>query len=429
MERCGDGCSDTLARGVSNDLRNPAESRAVFTAAVIPGGFVLCQNRLAVPAGLPLEATNSRGQRACSVASCNRHNHRGGESFPKKPSALDFGDGSRKRWCVAAACKWCGRADELTYSSLGRCAWCECWIPTTARSDSRFCTKRCRQWAFRLRQRFDVAVRAETPLRFGYADPPYPGKARIYKNEATYAGEVDHAALIASLRTSYDGWALSTSSSSLRALLPLCPEGVRVGAWTKPGGVSRHTRGMHSLWEAVIIWPGRELQPGVRDWINAQPARRGGTLIGRKPLAFCAWLFRCLGMQPGDELTDLFPGTGIVSTAWRELCGEAFTASTSDASSGAEPFAPAPDDASLAADRHGSAQAFQSCSGDASRLEPVNASPNPPTLSALAWCPACAGYRAARLCRDWRCPACSGLMHEPWCTSGPHPGRLCPPSN
>jgi hypothetical protein len=41
--------------------------------------------------------------------------------------------------------------------------------------------------------------------------------------------------------------------------------------------------------------------------------------MGRKPVAFCAWLFDLLGMVPGDELVDLFPGTGIVARSWREL--------------------------------------------------------------------------------------------------------------
>jgi len=49
------------------------------------------------------------------------------------------------------------------------------------------------------------------------------------------------------------------------------------------------------------------------------PARFGGELPGRKPIAFCAWLFDCLGMVPGDTLDDLFPGTGIVARAWGEL--------------------------------------------------------------------------------------------------------------
>ena len=36
----------------------------------------------------------------------------------------------------------------------------------------------------------------------------------------------------------------------------------------------------------------------------------------RKPERVCHWAFEMLGMQPEDELLDLFPGTGAVSAAW-----------------------------------------------------------------------------------------------------------------
>jgi hypothetical protein len=162
-------------------------------------------------------------------------------------------------------------------------------------------------------------------MRMAYADPPYPGLARrYYEQEDSYAGEVDHAELVASLTAGdYDGWALSTSASALRDVLPLCPEGARVCAWVKPIGVSSATAGMHSTWEPVIVVPGRRLPPGFRDWLRAMPARGGGELMGRKPLAFCAWLFRLLGLQPGDELVDLFPGTGVVGRSWREASSTA----------------------------------------------------------------------------------------------------------
>lgn len=160
-------------------------------------------------------------------------------------------------------------------------------------------------------------------LRFAYADPPYPGTARkYYAAEATYAGEVDHRALLASLKYSYDGWALSTSARALRWILPLCPDDARVCAWVKPKGTPTATYGPHNSWEPVIVKPGRFLRPGVRDWLMAHAARGGGTLPGRKPIAFCAWLFGLLGMQPGDGLADLFPGTGVVSRAWAELGGQ-----------------------------------------------------------------------------------------------------------
>lgn len=158
-------------------------------------------------------------------------------------------------------------------------------------------------------------------MRFAYADPPYPGlAARYYKSEETFAGEVDHVELIASLEAAaYDGWALSTSARALRELLPLCPPDARVCPWVKPGPAHPATHGMHNLWEPLIVVGGRQRQPGKRDYLLAKPARRGGELPGRKPLAFCAWLFDCLGMVAGDELVDLFPGTGIVARAWSEV--------------------------------------------------------------------------------------------------------------
>lgn len=187
---------------------------------------------------------------------------------------------------------------------------------------ARFCRRKCRQAAFRCRKRRVIpGTAAETPGAFAYADPPYPGLARrYYEGHPDYAGEVDHVELVASLAAGgYRGWALSTSSQALREILPLCPEGVRVCAWVKPIGVSSKTFGLHSTWEALIVAGGRKRQPGVRDWLRAQPARGWGSLMGRKPVAFCAWLFDCLGMLPGDSFVDLFPGTGAVARAWREV--------------------------------------------------------------------------------------------------------------
>jgi len=209
------------------------------------------------------------------------------------------------------------------------CAWCGASLRSERRG--RFCSKRCRQTAFRVRKRAGVGDVSSDALflptspgaagRFAYADPPYIGLARrYYQHEPTYRGEVDHAQLIAALVAArYDGWALSASSRSLATILPLCPPGVRVCAWVKPIGVSSKTWGAHSTWEAVIVAGGRPCRPGIRDWLRAHPARGGGTLMGRKPLAFCAWLFDLLGMRPGDELLDLFPGSGVVTRAWREL--------------------------------------------------------------------------------------------------------------
>lgn len=209
---------------------------------------------------------------------------------------------------------------ESDQPALRICAWCRRELPAAQRADARFCPgdrgRRCRQAAFRLRRRRTTATRQDRPLRFAYADPPYPGRARrYYKDE-----EVDHAHLIARLELiAPDGWALSTAADALRDVLPLCPKDARVCAWVKPIAPSTRTRGLHNTWEPLIVVRGRQVPPGKRDWLRAQPARYGGTLPGRKPIAFVAWLWECLGAQPGDELMDLYPGTGIVTRAWDEL--------------------------------------------------------------------------------------------------------------
>ena len=182
------------------------------------------------------------------------------------------------------------------------------------------CTRICRQAQFRVRRLAEEQGKARRPLSFAYADPPFPGMAsRYFKGEPDFKGEVDHAQLIASLVDRYDGWALSTSPRALAKILPLCPVKVRVCAWVKPIGVSSLSYGIHNTWEPLIVAPGRRLRPGKRDWLSAQPARRGGDLPGRKPIAFCTWLFSMLGMLPGDSLADLYPGTGVVGRSWKAL--------------------------------------------------------------------------------------------------------------
>jgi hypothetical protein len=54
------------------------------------------------------------------------------------------------------------------------------------------------------------------------------------------------------------------------------------------------------------------------------PTRRTG-IAGAKPETFCRWLFSVLNAQAGDELVDLFPGTGIVTSTWRVIQAELAT--------------------------------------------------------------------------------------------------------
>jgi hypothetical protein len=157
---------------------------------------------------------------------------------------------------------------------------------------------------------------------FAYADPPYIGQARKHYQCA----EVDHAELIATLVDKYpDGWALSLSSPTLKIILPMCPDDVRVMAWVKPFAAFKPGVNPAYAWEPVIVRGGRKRtrqQPTICDWVSANITLKRG-LSGAKPEAFCLWLFSVLGAQPGDELHDLFPGTGAVTQEWQRFMGAA----------------------------------------------------------------------------------------------------------
>ncbi len=156
-------------------------------------------------------------------------------------------------------------------------------------------------------------------MRFSYADPPYLGQAaKHYADQPDYAGEVDHAELIERLCGEYpDGWALSCSSPSLKVLLPLCPDDVRVMAWVKPFASFKPGVGVAYAWEPVLVRGGRKrerTEATVRDWVSANITLERG-VHGAKPDTFCYWLFDVLGIEPGDTFDDLFPGSRAVTTA------------------------------------------------------------------------------------------------------------------
>lgn len=156
-------------------------------------------------------------------------------------------------------------------------------------------------------------------MRIAYADPPYIGYARYYRDDPR-AVEVDHAALVAQLDAEYDGWALSCYSNSLRLILPHCPESARVAAWVKPWCSWKRGVSPKYGWEPVIFKPARKRQPkGLYpvDWVSCNATSRRG-LNGAKPEQFCFWVFNLLHAQPRDEFVDLYPGTGAVGQAWEQ---------------------------------------------------------------------------------------------------------------
>lgn len=154
-------------------------------------------------------------------------------------------------------------------------------------------------------------------MRFAYADPPYIGQAQKHYD----CPEINHGELITKLMN-YDGWALSLSSPTLRQILNLCPDDVRIGAWVKPFCSFKPGVNPAYAWEPVIFWGGRKRGrelPTVRDFISANITLERG-IHGAKPTAFCYWIFEILGMQPQDEFDDLFYGSGAVTKAWKYWC-------------------------------------------------------------------------------------------------------------
>ncbi len=156
-------------------------------------------------------------------------------------------------------------------------------------------------------------------MKVAYCDPPYVGQARKHYSCA----EVDHRSLIARLMQEFpEGWALSCSSPSLHELLPLVPRDTRIMAWVKPFCSFKPGVNPAYAWEPLLIRGGRKRtreQPTVRDWVSANITLKKG-LVGAKPEDVCFWLFDVLNLQRGDEFHDLFPGTDVVTEAWKKYC-------------------------------------------------------------------------------------------------------------
>lgn len=154
-------------------------------------------------------------------------------------------------------------------------------------------------------------------MRFAYADPPYLGWAEKFYGDPTYDSLEAHRLLVERLCSEFDGWAMSLYSNSLHQILPLCPTDTRIAAWVKPWAPFRPGVSPGYLWEPVLFRGARTARQRpkgvktVRDWLSCNSATKKG-LRGAKPDAFCSWLLDLLGVQDGDSVEDLFPGTGTM---------------------------------------------------------------------------------------------------------------------
>lgn len=164
-------------------------------------------------------------------------------------------------------------------------------------------------------------------MRFAYADPPYLGKCGKFYGHHHPDGRcwddlLTHKLLIDRLTEGYpDGWALSCSSPDLRELLPLCPPETRIAPWCKSFCAFKKGVRPAYAWEPVLFLGGRNknhpppekggAQTTPKDYLVAPITLKRG-LTGAKPEAFCRWVLNLLGYVEGDEMVDLFPGTGVM---------------------------------------------------------------------------------------------------------------------
>lgn len=175
-------------------------------------------------------------------------------------------------------------------------------------------------------------------MRFAYADPPYLDCCRLYDHFHGDDGRCwddleTHKLLVDRLQDEFpDGWAMSLNSTGLQRILPLCPTDVRVSAWVKPFCAFKKGVRPAYAWEPVIWRGGRNPQWGFKhspppkggkqttpkDFIAENITLKKG-LTGAKPENFCRWVLDLWNAQPGDEIVDLYPGTGIMTAIANEV--------------------------------------------------------------------------------------------------------------
>lgn len=182
-------------------------------------------------------------------------------------------------------------------------------------------------------------------MRLAIADPPYLGRAdRWYgdgrgsgRTRATEKGRngrrpdrhpdasawdepAAHTGLVQRLAEQYDGWALAGAPDYVGLLLAAAPQGSQLAVWHRPNAMPGGARVLVS-WEPVLVFVppsrrGRSSGMSVRDVLSTPVLPQG--FLGSKPPAWTAWVLALLGHDPAhDDVDDLFPGSGAVTSAAR----------------------------------------------------------------------------------------------------------------
>ena len=181
-------------------------------------------------------------------------------------------------------------------------------------------------------------------MKLCIADPPYLGRAvRWYGaggcGDGKGIGQADnhpeawkwdepetHRQLVSHLVDNYDAWAIALTVHSLSTYLQEIEtdsrNGIRVCVWHKPAASPSGSR-ISNHWEPVIVSVPKDRRgwktelPRVKDVLTANIPKVN--FVGAKPAEWTRWVLDLMGYQEGDEVVDLFHGSGSVSNALNEL--------------------------------------------------------------------------------------------------------------
>jgi len=186
-------------------------------------------------------------------------------------------------------------------------------------------------------------------MKLCIADPPYLGRAQVWygdkmpksqlgKNQGGTANisgpkpadfhpqaylwdQIEtHEKLVKNLLENYDGWAIAMAHDNLRDYLPLIPKNVqiKIAIWHKPQNMPTAAR-VQNVYEPVLVHipKGRKAAKGQKvfpkDLVTISRINNG--FAGAKPPEWTRWILDLLGYQEGDQVDDLFEGSGAVSQA------------------------------------------------------------------------------------------------------------------
>jgi hypothetical protein len=170
-------------------------------------------------------------------------------------------------------------------------------------------------------------------VKLVYADPPYLGCCGLYNHfhgdDGRCWDDIDTHRRLLDRLAQEDGFILHLSTPSLAPILGAAAEvgcgGFRTMAWVKPFAAFKRNVSVAYAWEPVLVAPLRKPvvsgRVTMRDYFSEPITLRRG-FTGAKPYEVCRWLFEVAGLEPDDEMEDLFHGSGAVADAHRRWLTE-----------------------------------------------------------------------------------------------------------